>query len=86
MGCGDVCGRNGDSLVAYQLETPIPFGFQCDAVMGNGTRGVCGDYGYLSIRDSRYATVYIFSILTGLEPEQVIYAACYRHHRGYWKR
>ena len=49
MGGTDVCGRNGDTLAADELEKAVPVMVQCHAFVVDGDRGVRGTGGDLPI-------------------------------------
>ena len=63
LGGSDVRGRNDHSLATHQLEETLPAVVHRHAVMAHDDRGMRGLSRDLSVRDSRYATIYLFPIL-----------------------
>ena len=86
MGGSDVHRRYGDTLGAYQLETTLSPLVQRDAALADGACRRDRYRRHLSVRFRRDATVHLFPVLAGLEPEQVSYAAHHWSHRRYRKR
>ena len=71
LGSAYVYRRYGYPLVTHRLETPLPLMVQRHAALGDGARRRDRYRRHLSVRFRRDATVHLFPILTGLEPEQV---------------